>query len=99
MLESSCGRKVDDAVSKFFTHESPSDKCVCTVSLTDESGDSGGVVRRCGAVINGKNATNLKNHILQLQKPVQSSLLTMTLRSVSYTAQMKDIGSDCGSSF
>jgi hypothetical protein len=32
--------------------------------LTDESGDSGGVVKRRGSVIKGKNATNLKNHFM-----------------------------------
>jgi hypothetical protein len=85
MLEAGCGRKVDDAVSKFFTYKPLSDKCVCTVSLADESGDSGGVVKKCGAVISGENATNLENHILQLQKPVQSPLLTNTLRSMSPT--------------
>jgi hypothetical protein len=85
MLRAGCGRKVDDAVWKFFRYEPASDKCVCTVSLTNESGDSGGVVKRCGVLIKGKKATNLKNHILQLQKTVQTPLLTMTLRIMSPT--------------
>ena len=68
MLKADGERKVDDAVWKFFTYEPASDKCVCTVNLTDESGDSGGAMKRCGAVIKGKNAKNLKNHIHFAQK-------------------------------
>ena len=54
MLKAGSGRKVDDDVWKFLTNEPASDKCICTVSLNDECGDSGGAVKRCGAVIKGK---------------------------------------------
>ena len=54
MLKAGSGRKVDDDVWKFLTNEPASDKCICTVSLNDECGDSGGAVKRFGAVIKGK---------------------------------------------
>lgn len=68
----SSGRKVDDAVWKFFTYEASSDKSVCTVSLS-EDGD-GSATRKCGAVIKGKNTTNLKNHIRYKHKNLLSAL-------------------------
>jgi hypothetical protein len=72
MFKVTSGRKVDDAVWKFFTYEASSDKSVCTIRLS-ENGD-GSATRKCGAVIKGKNATNLKNHIRYKHKNLLSAL-------------------------
>ena len=62
----------------------------------------------CGAVIKGKNATNLGNQIHFKHESLMSQLQVEQKKAaigsgiannISYISQMKEIGSDCGWSF
>jgi hypothetical protein len=84
MLKAGSGRKVDDPVWKYFHYEASKDLCTCIVEtanadeateLQDVEGDKGENSKlKCGAILKGKNATNLKNHIRYKHKELIAEL-------------------------
>jgi hypothetical protein len=71
MFKPTSGRKTDDGVWKYFKYEPASDNSTCLVRLGD---DPDGTAKTCSAMIKGKNATNLKNHIRFKHKHLVSEL-------------------------
>ena len=62
---------------KYFSYDRASDKSRC---LIDDMKDSSGI-QKCDALLNGNNATNLKNHLKYKHKSVYAELEKLECQS------------------
>ena len=73
MFKPNCGRKLESVVWEYFVYDAASDKSRCNVSTRD-CGDDDAVKHECGKLLNGKNATNLTNHLRCVHKDVFNAM-------------------------
>lgn len=73
MFKPNCGRKLESVVWEYFVYDAASDKSRCQVS-TQDCGDEDAVKHECGKLLNGKNATNLTNHLRCVHKDVFNAM-------------------------
>ena len=75
MFKINSGRKHEHGVWRYFSYEPSTDKSRCNVVCGVEENDSEAhVVETCGALLKGKNATNLLNHLSYRHKDVAKEL-------------------------
>ena len=75
MFKINSGRKHEHGVWRYFSYEPSTDNSRCNVVCGVEENDSEAhVVETCGALLKGKNATNLLNHLSYRHKDVAKEL-------------------------
>jgi len=68
------GRKTESPVWSYFAYDPSTDKSRCSVAV---SNDDEGPTHECGALLNGKNATNLRNHPRYKHRSEYDELVTL----------------------
>lgn len=74
MFKRMSGRKAGSPVWSYFAYNASTDKSRCSVAV---SNDDEGPTHECGALLNGKNATNLRTHLRYKHKRQYDELMTL----------------------
>ena len=68
------GRKTESPVWSYFAYDASTDKSRCSVATNN---DDDGPTHTCGVLLNGKNVTNLRNHLRYKHKREHDELMTL----------------------